>query len=166
MDYWFVWHLLLLAAILGQIWTRKVSCIGWPYIFWDGNNPSFLHDVLWYCNKAWHSVSSSRHLPLHVACMIFFMDFTAVSALPLHCGVEVQCTCAKEWNCLAVNCGPLLIHRTLRTAMWQNISLNAVFKCFVVVSLPNQLSKEIHFCVQLEGDTRGLAVQQSCLAWS
>ena len=77
-------------------WAGRVSCIGCPKSFCAGDNPSRREGVFLYCNRARTSFSAFMWFRAQAPSMIFFIDFTADSALPLLCGYvgdDVMC-----WN--------------------------------------------------------------------
>ena len=47
---------------------------------------SIVRGVFLYCSRALHSLSPLKYLPFQAVRMIFFIDFTVASALPLLCG--------------------------------------------------------------------------------
>ena len=64
----------------------SISCTGFPKSFCAGDSPSRREGVFLYCNRARASLSLSRRYRNQARSMIFFIDFTADSALPLLCG--------------------------------------------------------------------------------
>ena len=76
-----VWH--CHSSENAHLWAGSVSCIGCPYYFWAWERPSLQNGVFWCCSNALVNLFSSRYLPCHADLMIFFMDLTVASALPL-----------------------------------------------------------------------------------
>ena len=67
-----------------------LDCVPGGYLvsesFCAGDNPSRRDGVFLYCNRARASLSLSKRCHTQAPSMIFFIDFTADSALPLLCG--------------------------------------------------------------------------------